>query len=217
MSMYAPVPVQEFCSTSSWSECRIYDSFINRRYFFVARSTSGSISSFRITGTSLFPPSFDFSTSFYNTLVYVSEPSNNRYQYSHTNARTSSPSLSSVITPSTSTRTIVPSMFGSFLETYNTSIVLSVSIVGKRIYSNSRDYGQYRGSFFKVTFTGLTNLRGCAATLRNRPINMDSPFYCEVISTSEINVFSRNDLTISDFILFTVYTAGLPASSTYTV
>lgn len=47
---------------------------------------------------------------------------------------------------------------------------------------------------------------------------MDSPFYCEVNSaTSEINVFAKNDLTITDYIYFTVYTAGLPSSSTYTV
>ncbi len=90
-------------------------------------------------------------------------------------------------------------------------------MAGKKMYSTSRNYGQYQGSFIKVTFSSLTNLKGCSATLKARPVNMDFPFYCEVISNSEINIFSRNDITITDYIYFTVYTAGLPASSTYTV
>jgi hypothetical protein len=215
--MYAPVPVYEFCTTTSWSQCRFYDSFINRKYFFVAKSASSSISTFRITGTSSYPPAFDASSSFYNTLLYVTQPSNSRYLYSNSNPRTASPNLASVIYPQTNSRSINPSMFGSFLETYNTSMIVSVNFPSRTIYSVFRDYGQYRGSFIKVSFTGLTNLKGCSATLRNRPINMDAPFYCEVISNSEIHVFSRIDLTINDFMYFTVYTAGLPSSSTYTV
>ena len=184
MSMYAPVPVNEFCTTTSWSYCRIYDSFINRKYFFVAKSTSSSISSFRISGTSSYPPAIDVATSFYNTLLYVTQPGNSRYLYSYSNARTSSPNFASAIYPQTNSKAIQPSMFGSFLETYNTSMIVSVYLPGRKIYSVSRDYGQYRGSFIKVSFSGLTNLKGCSATLKARPINMDAPFYCEVISNS---------------------------------
>jgi len=75
-------------------------------------------------------------------------------------------------------------MFGSFLQAYNSSIIISANMAGKKIYSNKINYGQYRGSLIKVTISGLTNLKGCSATLKARPINMDSPFYCEVISSS---------------------------------
>ena len=57
-------------------------------------------------------------------------------------------------------------------------MIVSVYMAGKKIYVSSRDYGEYRGSFIKVTFSGLTNLKGCSATLKTRTVNMDSPFYC---------------------------------------
>lgn len=60
---------------------------------------------------------------------------------------------------------------------------MSVYLAGKKLYA-SRNYGQYQGAFIKVTISGLTNLKGCSATLKTRPINMDSPFFCEVISIS---------------------------------
>ena len=176
--MYAPVPVYEFCTTTSWSECRFYNSFINRKYFFVAKSTDNYINSFRLAGTSSYPPSFDSNTTFYKTQLYVTQPGNSRYLYQYSNVRTSSPNFASAIYPSTSTKAIQPSIFGSFLETYNTSMIVSVYMAGKKIYVSSRDYGEYRGSFIKVTFSGLTNLKGCSATLKTRTVNMDSPFYC---------------------------------------
>lgn len=57
-------------------------------------------------------------------------------------------------------------------------MIVSVYLPGKKFYANSINYGHYRGSFFKVTFSGLTNLKGCSATLKNRPINMDTPLMC---------------------------------------
>jgi hypothetical protein len=115
MAMYAPVPTQDFCNNWSWSVCRFYDQFINRRYFFVAKSTSSSIASFRIQGNSAFPPSRDSATGFYDTLLYMTDVGNSRYYYQYSNARTSSPNLPSVMSPSTNTKDIKPSMFGSFL------------------------------------------------------------------------------------------------------
>jgi hypothetical protein len=70
MSMYAPQPSTDFCTTNSWSYCRIYTSFVNRRFYFVAKSTSSGTSSFRITGTTNFPPSIDFTSTNYPTLLY---------------------------------------------------------------------------------------------------------------------------------------------------
>jgi len=178
MSMLAPVPVSEFCTTTSWSECRVYDTFINRRFFFVAKSDSNSISNFRIAGTSSYPPAIDQDTGFHDTLLYVTQPVHSRYLFGYSNPRTSSPNLASIMSQSTSTKVIQPSMFGSFLETYNSSIIVSAYLPGRKIYSNSRTSGPFRGSHIKVTFTGFTNLKGCSATLKARPISLDSPFYC---------------------------------------
>lgn len=176
MSMYAPMPVTSFCNSGSFSYCRVYDQFINRRYFVVTKSTSSSISSWTFSGASAaFPPSFDASSSFYNTLLYVTQPSYSRYLSSYSNSRST---LNSIISPSTNTKAIQPSMFGSFLETYNSSIVVSVYLGGKKFYAYTRNYGQYQGSFIKVTFTSFTNLKGCSASLKSRPINMDSPLLC---------------------------------------
>ncbi len=173
--MYAPKPVSEFCSSASFSECRAYDTFINRKYFFVAKSASSSISSWNIAGTSAFPPSVDNTNTNYQTLIYITDPTYSRYLSSYSNSRSA---LSSIISPSTGTKSIQPSMFSSLLETYNSSIIASVYLAGKKLYSNTRNYGSYRGSFMKVTFSGLTNLKGCAATLKTRPINLDFPLYC---------------------------------------
>ena len=182
MSMYAPMPVTAFCSNGAFSFCRIYDSFITRRYFVVTKSTSNYISSWTISGsTAAFPPSFDASNTFYNTLLYVTQPTYSRYLSSYSNSRSN---FNSIISPSTNTKAIQPSMFGSFLETYNSSIIVSVYLAGKKLYANSRNYGQYQGDYIKVTISGLTNLKGCASTLKTRPINMDSPLICEVISNS---------------------------------
>lgn len=71
MSMYAPVPVASFCNSGSFTHCRIYDSFINRRYFMVAKSSSGWISSWTIAGTSGFAPTLDADSNYYDTLLYV--------------------------------------------------------------------------------------------------------------------------------------------------
>jgi len=63
-------------------------------------------------------------------------------------------------------------------------MTVAVSLSGKTLYSFLRNTGQYRGSFVKVTFTSLSTLTGCSATLQNRDNNIDYPFICQVISTS---------------------------------
>ena len=169
------MPVTSFCNSGSYSYCRVYDSFINRRYFVITKSTSNYISAWTFSGSAAFPPSFDISNTFYDTLLYVTQPSYSRYLSSYSNSRSS---LNTIISPSTNTKSIQPSMFGTFLETYNSSIVVSVYLSGKKLYANNRDIGQYKGSYIKVTFTGFTNLKGCSVTLKNRPINLDHPLFC---------------------------------------
>ena len=66
--MYMPKPVTSFCAYSSFYYCRIYTSFVNRRYYVVAQWT-GTTTTIRFNGTVTFPPATDQSSSYYNTYI----------------------------------------------------------------------------------------------------------------------------------------------------
>lgn len=68
MSMYMPKPVNSFCQYSSFASCRVYTSFVNRKYYVVAQ-WSGSTSVVRFNGTVTFPPADDSTSSYYQTYI----------------------------------------------------------------------------------------------------------------------------------------------------
>jgi hypothetical protein len=49
---------------------------------------------------------------------------------------------------------------------------------GKTLYAKSMNYGAYRNSYIKITFSGFTSIFGCGVTLRNRARSLQSPFLC---------------------------------------
>ena len=62
----------------------------------------------------------------------------------------------------------------------------SVNLNGKTLYSNKRNYGQYQGSFMRLTMSGFSSLFGCGATLSNRLASLTAPFYCEVKTSNTL-------------------------------
>jgi len=136
----------------------------------------------RWNGTCNQPYSHDSSSSFYTTYIgWGPSTADNRYYHVYT--RNIGTSYLSASTPSTS---ITPPIYGSNLGVtissvpsgHPTSLTLAVNLNGKTIYSSSATYGQYRGSFIKLTLSGFSSLFDCGATLRNRPRSLDNPFYC---------------------------------------
>ena len=62
---------------------------------------------------------------------------------------------------------------------------------GKVLYSYKRDYGEYVGSFMRLTITGFSSLYAVGVTLSNRPFSRESPFFCEFKSSSYIDIYAR--------------------------
>ena len=77
MSMYGPKPLPSYCS-SGFSQCRVYNSFINRRYYVVA-VRSATTSTVTFAQSTNMPPSDDISSSFYNVYVAMADTSSERY------------------------------------------------------------------------------------------------------------------------------------------
>ena len=178
MSVYALRPTTNYCDESGYfSQCRVYDSFMNRRYFVVARS-SQTTSIVRLNGTAYFPPSEDASSSFFNTLIYWTDTTNYYYIATYNNDQLSSPNVPNYLSPTSPTNDLKPSIFGSLLYTYKSSIVIGINMNGKNLYSKTTTLGGNRNSFIKVTLSGFTSLYGCAASLKNRPRSLSSPFIC---------------------------------------
>lgn len=170
MSMYMPKPVTSFCQYSSFSYCRVYDSFVNRRYFVVAR-WSGTTTIVRFNGTVYFPPADDAASSFYSTYIGWTETSNERYHHIWSTTRSTS-----ILSPSTPAYSYKPVMFGSNLKGYPSTFLVSINMNGNTLYK--RGEGQYEGSFIRLQMNGFTSLYGCSATLSNRPLSFSHPFYC---------------------------------------
>jgi hypothetical protein len=159
----------------------------------VATSTSSSISYMRFNGTCYQPISDDFSSSYFTTYIGWTPSTDNRYYHVYTrNIGTG------YLSPSTPAYSITPSIYGSDLgislsgtpSGYPTSLTLSVNLNGKTIQSSSITYGQYRGSFMKLTLSGFSSLYNCGATLKNRPRSLSDPFYCQIISSSVLYVYA---------------------------
>ena len=66
--MYMPKPVTSFCAYSNFYFCRVYTSFINRRYYVVVQ-WAGTTTQIRFNGTVTFPPADDQSSGYYNTYI----------------------------------------------------------------------------------------------------------------------------------------------------
>lgn len=67
MSGNAPQPTQAMCS-SGFLYCRVYTSFITRKYFIVAQY-SGSTYTIRLADNTYFPPSYDIASNYYTWLI----------------------------------------------------------------------------------------------------------------------------------------------------
>jgi len=136
----------------------------------------------------------DFKTSFFTTYIgWGPATADNRYY--HVYQRNIDSTYLSASTPAYSA---TPPIYGSNLGVtlsgtpsgYSTSLTLAVNLNGKSIYSSSINYGQYRGSFMKLTLSGFSSLYNCGATLKNRPKSLPNPFYCQVISSNYLYVYA---------------------------
>ena len=177
MSMYAPKPISSFCENGNYYECRVYTSFINRKYYLVARRAA-TTTTIRFTGTAYFPPADDVSSSYYKTYIGFTYTNDRRYYHIWENTR------SGVLIPSTPTYSYKPMMFGWNLRDYSSGFLISVNMNGRTLYSKARDYGEFQGSYLKLVMSGFTSLFGCGVTLSNRPFSFYEPFYCEVQSSN---------------------------------
>ena len=208
MSMYMPKPVTGFCSYSSFSYCRVYDSFVNRRYFVVAQ-WSGTTTTVRFNGTVYFPPADDLLSSFYGTYIGWTETSSERYYHIWSTTRSTS-----ILSPSTPAYSYKPVMFGSNLKGYPSTFLVSVNMNGNTLYKRSQ--GHYEGSKIHLQMNGFTSLYGCSATLSNRPFSFSHPFYCEVKSSNYLEIIARKDIVMTGTLYITFATDSIPTSTTYT-
>ena len=172
MAMYMPKPVNAFCQYSSFSYCRVYTNFINRRYYVVAQ-WSGTTSAIRFNGTAYFPPADDQASSFYSTYIGWTDTGSEYYRHIWSTTRSTS-----ILSGDTPTYSYTPAIFGSDLSGYSSTFLVSVNMNGKTLYSNKRDYGHFKGSFLRLTMSGFTEIYGCGVTLSNRPHSLTHPFYC---------------------------------------
>ena len=136
LSAYVPKPVSSYCAYSSFYYCRVYDSFVNRRYFVVAQWT-GTTNTIRFNGTAYFPPTDDYSSSYYTTYIGWTDSNNDRY-YHISSYSTNHGNLS----PSTPSAGNNPMIFGSSLAGNPSTFIVSMNLNGVTLYRNSRDFGQ---------------------------------------------------------------------------
>ena len=158
------------CS-SGFLFCRAYTSFISRTYYIVAQY-SGSTYTIRLADNTYYPPSVDSSSSYYTWLINYGVQ-NARYYHTWSSSHSSGQ-----IYPATATYALSPTLYGSTLSGYPSAYIVSANLNGKTLYSNRRNYGEYQGSFIRLTLSGFTSLFGCGATLSNRLTSLSSPFYC---------------------------------------
>ena len=209
MSMYAPKPIDSFCNNGNYINCRVYTSFINRRYYLVAQRSS-TVSSVRFTGTCYFPPSDDYSSTFYYTYIGYSYSNDRRYYHTWGQTRNTG-----YLVPSTPSYSYKPMMFGSNLAGYGSGFLISINMNGRTLYSNKRNYGAFQGSFLRLTMSGFSNLFGCGVTLSNRPFSFSHPFYCQVRSSNYLDIWAREDISMTGTLYITLYTSSVPSSVTY--
>lgn len=178
MSMYIPKPSKAFCNYNSFYFCRVYDSFVNRKFYVVAQ-WAGTTPTIRFNGTAYFPNSDDSVSSYHKTYIGWTETGSERYYHVWQSTRSTSS-----LAPANPTLGYKPVLFGSNLKGYSSTFLVSTNMNGKTLYSNKRNYGQFEGSFIQVIMSGFSNIHGCGATLSNRPRSFSHPFYCIVQSSN---------------------------------
>lgn len=145
---------------------------MNRKYF-IAAQISAYTYTIRLTATSNFPPSTDYSSSYYGIYVGYFYPPETRYYHIYTTSRSTS-----IMYPATASYGLNPTLYGTTLSGYPSGYLVSANLNGKTLYSNKRNYGEYQGSFIRLTYSGFSSLFGCGATLSNRLYSLSAPFYC---------------------------------------
>ena len=211
MSMYAPMPAASMCNNGNYYYCRVYTQFHSRRYYLVARSST-TTNAFRFSGNYLMPQADDTSSQYYYTYIgYAYSEAGNLY-YRHTWGSTRS---TGVLVPSTPTYSYTPSLYGTNLYGFESGFIISCNMNGRTLYSNTREYGQYEGSFLRLTMSGTNNLYGCGVTLSNRPISLDAPFYCVVQGSNYLDIFARKDIAMTGTLYITLYMSSIPSTLTY--
>jgi hypothetical protein len=173
-----PQPLTSFCANSNFIDCRVYQSFLNHRYYLVAKSNlHTNIMTF--SGTVIFTASRDNSASYYNSYYAWSIAG---YYYDVYNSVFNK----AYISDSSKALAYIPTMYGNDLATYPTSFIFTINANGFTLYSNKLTYGQQKSSFIRLTLTGFTSLFGCGVSLSNRVRSFTSPFYCEVKSVTSL-------------------------------
>lgn len=175
-----PIPSSSFCS-SGYLYCRTYTSFMNRRYYIVAQ-VSGSTNIIRFNLAAYYPPSVDYNSNYYTRYVGIGQPGDNYYYRKYSSSR------GMILYPaSTGTNYQVDStLYGTTLSGRQSGFIISADLSGKKLYSNKATYGQYQGSFIRVSFNGFSDLSACGATLSNRLFSIPAPLYCEYKSSNTL-------------------------------
>ena len=208
MSNNGARPSSGMCSSGAY--CRVYTSYINRRYYIVAQH-SGSTYTVRFSDNTYFAHSVDASSSYYDWYIGYAHPSELRYYHTWSSSRSTS-----IMYPATPSYGLNPTLYGSTLNGYTSGFLFSINLNGKTLYSNKRNYGEYQGSFIRLTMNGFTSLFGCAATLTNRLFSLSAPFYCEVKSSNYLEIRTRVDIDMTGTLEIVLVTTTVPSSVTYT-
>jgi len=211
VSYPAPVPSQSFCTTSGYNLCRVYTSYINRRYFIVAQSSSGSINqiTFNLGTTATLPNSREYHSGnldvyaawsyHYNQGVYYYRTSFAR-DMSHLNA--ASPAYGST-----------PSLLTTNLPAQSSTILFSVAMSGYTFYGwNKR--ASWVGSRATWTISSMT-ITGCAVWFSDQMHLIDDAVFC-TFSGSVVTITTRSDVTSSGTLYLAVQTSSVPTSYTAT-
>lgn len=206
----APQPTQGMCN-SGFLVCRAYTSFINRRYIIVAQY-SGYTYTIRLADNTYYPPSKDAASGYYAWTINYGDPSQVRYYHTWTSSHSSGG-----IYPSNPSTAVQPSLYGTTLNGYPSAFMFYANLNGKTLYSNKRNYGEYQGSFIRLTINGLTSLFGCGATLANRLFSLSAPLYCEVKSSTVLEIRSRQDISITSTLHISIFTSSVPSTLSYTL
>lgn len=214
VSSYSPQFSQSICNSGTYAICRAYNDFYSRRYFLVVQY-SGYTYSMNLVGNLNFPQSKEYSSSYYTT--YIGWTGSGFSYYYNTWSGTLNQGYLSEATPTIS---YSPSLYGSNLNGYQTSMSISISLssVGYfNFYSNQRTQGAFMGSFIRLTMSGFSSIYGCGAFLWSSsiPTWLNNGLYCVIQSSNQINIYTNSDLYSNDNLYITFNTASLPTSTTY--
>jgi hypothetical protein len=210
-SSYYPKPNQNACNNSNYVACRAYSSFINRRYFLVARY-NGYTRTMIFNYAAAFPDSKDQANSFYK--YYIGWTAGGFSWYYSIHSTTANPDYLSPATPSYGVD--VP-IYGSFLRTYASPYVLSVDLNNKHLYSNQRTVGPFIGSFIQLQASGFSAIFGCGAYLHydNKQAFFNNALYCLVTSSNTLKIWSNSDIAFTGKLIITLSTSSAPSSATF--